>query len=207
MQFVEARDLAVQDVTSTLRHPTHAPLWLRRLVGADVVDEGCLFRDFKVPDVGVTFRAQVHEVDVRIIEGKENTVAGVQGLQDDGFFEVGFASQRVLSLTHAREADREDQSIAQVDGSLGLRSLVSLGFLLQVTHSQSSRRWRESSTHLLQFARVWVVDADLLVLACRDEAASVPTPVTVKDEVWMVDRRDDFAGANVPDDDLAVSSR
>lgn len=78
MQLEELVDLTRGDVEASLWHPAHATLWVAGAVHVDAVDVGRLVGVLEVADGRVTFSAQVDQVRVWVVEGKEDAVAVVQ---------------------------------------------------------------------------------------------------------------------------------
>lgn len=119
-----------------------------------------------LPDNRIALAAQVHQVRVGIVQREHDPVRGVQLDHHDGLAERVGRPQTVLPLGHLGEAGREHQSVSQEDGARRLRPLVAdrLG---------------------LDLPRPRVDQADLLVLARRQQLGPVPIEAGAVDDVRM----------------------
>lgn len=149
MKLKESPYFTVEYITTALGHHPQSALRFRRLKGADVVHKWRFIRHLEVSKVAITLRkdkinyfiflswcsathfcTQIQQIDIRIIEGGEDTIASVQRFKNQWLVKFRLAPKGVLSLAHPRKSSCEYQIVTQVNRTLRLCAIVTFPFLV-----------------------------------------------------------------------------
>eukprot|EP00128_Syssomonas_multiformis_P004264 Colp12_sorted_trinity150504_noHs@29803 len=126
VKLVEALDLALVDLATTLGKLTKATLGSSRLVFGQIVDIGGLVDNLEVADVAVTLAGKVDHVKVTVVEDHHVTGRGVDDLHLNGLVEVVGVPESKLTLRHLGETSGEEAVVLQEHNTGGLAAVMSI---------------------------------------------------------------------------------